>query len=190
MHVNVDMHIDKMLSWKTSPKHVVFVHDTIDTCRGEDDKRNHNLPPHMMTSKTTPKTTISQILICWTNMLSPITFSRPTRHQPKQELQLYFHKMQCLHHFLWGPRVIPHKIQCPRHFFMRFRCHPHQQRIPRESAPSGTAGTSFAYMELTCPPCVRLWGPWKTMFHVMSHKKQGQIGQVISIFLIFLARQL
>ena len=106
-------------------------------------------------------------------MLSPIIFSRSTRRQPKQRLQLHFHKMQC-----------------PRHFFMGSKCHPRQRRIPRESGPPGTANTTFAYMELTCPPYVCLWGPWKTMFHVMSHKKRVQIGHVISVFLMFLARQL
>jgi hypothetical protein len=54
------------------------VHNTIDTYRGEDDEGNHNLPPHMMASETTPKITMSQILICRTNILSPITFSRST----------------------------------------------------------------------------------------------------------------
>jgi hypothetical protein len=123
-----------------------FVHDTIDTCRGGDDEGNHNFPSHRMASKTTPKTTISQILICGMNMLSSITFSRPTGHQPKQQLQLHFHKMQCS--FLYGPRVIPHKMQCPHHFFMRSTCHP----------PQNVMSTLF------------LWGPSVTQasneFHV------------------------
>ena len=100
------------------PDMLSLVNDTIDTCRGEDDEGNHNLPPHMMASKTTPKIIISQILICRTNMLSPITFSRPTWHQPKQRLQLHFHKMQC-----------------PCHFFMGSTCHPTQNAM----------STSFLY---------------------------------------------
>ena len=54
------------------------VPDTIDTCCGEDDIGNHNIPPHMMVLKRTPKTIISQNLISKTNMLSPITFTCPT----------------------------------------------------------------------------------------------------------------
>ena len=103
----------------------------------------------------------------------PVTFSRPTGRQPKQRLELHFHK-----------------IQCPSHFFKGSKYHPHQRRIPCESGPPGTASTSFAYMELTCPPCVRLWGPWKTMFHVMSHKKRALFRHIIFVFLMSLARQL
>ena len=101
-----------------SPDMLSHVYDTIDICRDEDDEGNHNLQPHKMASKTTPKTTISQILICRTNMLSPLTFSRPTGHQPKQRLQLHFHKMKC-----------------PRHFFMGSTCHPTQNAM----------STSFLY---------------------------------------------
>ena len=79
--------------------------------------------------------------------------------------------MQCPRHFLWGPSVTPY-----------------QRRLPRESGPLGTASLSFGYIELTWPPCVRLWGPWKTMFHMMPHKKEAQIGHVIFISLMFLAR--
>ena len=50
--------------------------------------------------------------------------------------------MQCPRVFEWGPNVTAR-----------------QRRIPRESGPPGTASPSFAYMELTCPPRVRLWGP-------------------------------
>ena len=91
---------------------------------------------------------------------------------------------------LWGPRVNPHKIQYPRKFLMGSKCRPRQRRIPRESGLPGTANTSFIYMGLTCPPCVRLWGPWKTMSHVMSHKNRAQIGHVLSVFIIFLVHQL
>ena len=34
-----------------SPDMLSLVHDTIDTCRGEDDEGNDNLPPHRMASK-------------------------------------------------------------------------------------------------------------------------------------------
>ena len=66
-----------------SPDMLSHVYDTIDTCRDEDDEKNHNLPSHIMASKTMPKSTISQILIYRWNMLSPLTFSRPTGRQPK-----------------------------------------------------------------------------------------------------------
>ena len=56
--------------------------------------------------KTTFKTTMSQNLISKTSMLSLVTFFCPTWHQPKQQLQLQYYKMQC-----------------PRNFFMGFTCH-------------------------------------------------------------------
>ena len=134
---------------------------------------NHNLTSHMMAPKTMPKTTISQNLISMMNMLSSKTFSRPTWRQPKQRLQLQFRKKQC-----------------PRHFFMRSNCHPTSATNSTWSGPPGTANPSFAYMELTCQPYLRLWGQWKTIFHVMSHKKRAQIGHVISGSLMFLVHQL
>ena len=159
------------------------VHDTIDICRGKNDIGNDNFLPHMMAWKTMPRTNISQNLISKMNMLFPTTSSGPTWRQPNQQLQLQFHKIQC-------PRFIPHKMQCPRHFFIGFKCHQRQRRIPHESGIPGTANPSFAYRELTCPPGVHIWGPWKTMFHVMSHEKRAQIQHVFSLFLTFLARQL
>ena len=94
-----------------SPNMLSHVHNTSDICCGENGEGNYNLPSHDG-FKTTPKTTISQILICKTNMLSPITLFRPTWSQPKQWLQLHFHK-----------------IQCPRHFFMGFMRHPTQNAM-------------------------------------------------------------
>ena len=125
-------------------------------------------------------------------------FSRPTWCKPKQPLQLCFHKMSCPRHFfigstrhptqnamstsfVYGVHVSTHP-KCNIHvIFMGSKCRPRQWRIPRESGPPGTAITSFAYMELTCPPCVCLWGPWKTMPHVMSHKKRARIIHVLSV---------
>ena len=89
------------------PYMMFHVHDTIDICRGEDDIGDYIFPSHRIVAKTTPKIIISQNLISKTNMISPITFSRPTKCQPKQRLQLQFHKMQC-----------------PRHFFIGSKCHP------------------------------------------------------------------
>ena len=170
-----------------SPDMLSLVYDIIDTCRGEDDEWNHNLPLQKMASKITPKITISQILICRTNILSPITFSRPTWRQPKQRLQLHFHEMQCPRDFFMGSMHHPIQNAMSTSFLCGSKCHPRQWWILCENGPLGTANTSFACMELTCPPCVRLWGPWKNMFHVMSHKKRAQIGHVISVFLMFLA---
>ena len=73
---------------------------------------------------------------------------------------------------------------------MGSKCHSCQRQFPHESGPHDTANISLAYMEMTCPPCVRLLGLWKTMIHVMTHKKRAQIGHVISVILMFLARQL
>ena len=88
------------------------VHDTIGICCRKDDIGNYNLPSHMMAPKTTPKTTVSQNLISRWNMLSPITFFGLIKSQPKQRLQLQFHK-----------------IQCPYHFFMESTCHPIQNTM-------------------------------------------------------------
>ena len=98
------------------------------------------------------------------NMLSPITFSRPTWCQPNSDRNC--NSIKCNVHFisLWGPSVTP--------------C---QRQIPRESGPHGTASLSFVYMELTCPPCVHLWGPWKIMFHVISYKKELK-SDMLSLF--------
>ena len=98
--------------------------------------------------------------------------------------------MQCPRHFFMGSMRQPTQMQCLRYFFMGSKYHPRQRRISRESDPPSTANRSFAYMELTSLSCVRLWGPWKTIFRVMSHKKRAQVGYVISIFLMFLAHQL
>ena len=120
-------------------------------------------------------------------MLSPITLSRPTGHQPKQRLQLYFHKMQCPRHFFMG--FTRHPIQnamfmsfCmgfTRHstqnimstsFFMGSKCYPQQRRIPRESGPPGTANTSFTYIELTCPH-VSVSGDHEKPYFIWCHIK-------------------
>ena len=106
MYVKVDIYIDRILSSKTSPQTCCLC-PRFDTCRGEDDIRNHILQSRRTASKTTPKTTISQNLISRTNMLFRITFSSPTRRQQNQQLQLQFQNMQC---------------QC--HFFMGSNCHP------------------------------------------------------------------
>jgi hypothetical protein len=79
--------------------------------------------------------------------------------------------MQYPRHLFMGSMRHPTQNAMSTSFLYGSKCHQRQRRIPRESGPYGTASTLFAYMELTCPPCVHLWGPWKTMFHVMSHKK-------------------
>jgi hypothetical protein len=68
---------------------------------------NPQIDHHFSLQLIMPKTIISQILICRMNMLSPITFSRPIGRQPKQQLQLHFHKMQCPRHFFMGSKYHP-----------------------------------------------------------------------------------
>ena len=160
-----------------SPDMLSLVNDIIDTSRSENDERKYNLSSNMMALETTPKTTILWILIFRTNMLSPITFCRSTWHQPKQWLQLHFDKMQCPRYFFMGFTCHPTHNTMFTSFLYGVYASSHTKynvhvihlwgpsvthangEIPRESGPHGNANTSFAYMELTCPPCVRPWGP-------------------------------
>jgi hypothetical protein len=157
VHVSVNDNANAYQRWHAYWRDVVMknefldilshVHDTIDICRGEDDEENHNLPPHIMASKITPKTTISQILICRTNILSPITFSRPIGRQPKQRLQLYFHKMQC-----------------PRHFFMGSTRHPTLNAMSRsfvyevQVSPTSAANSTWKWSSWHCQHIICLHG--------------------------------
>ena len=84
-----------------------------------------------------------------------IIFSHPTGRQPNQRLQLHFHKIQCRRHFFKGSTHHTTQNAISTSFFYRVQVLPRQQ-IPREKRPPGTASTSFAYMEMTCPPCICL----------------------------------
>ena len=194
VHISVHDVANACQSWNTywqdvvmkngSPDMLSLVYVTINTCRGENNEEHDNLLPHMMASKTTPKPHISQILICKTNMLSPITFSCSTGYQPKQRLQLSFLWNAMSTSFLYGIHALSH-TKCNVHIISLRGpsvTHVSGDFHMRESGPPGTANTSFSYMELTCPPRVRLWGPWKTMFHVMSHKKKGMLSLFSSYF--------
>lgn len=71
-----------------------------------------------------------------------------------------------------------------------YKCHPRQQKIWCENGSCGTDNPWIAYIELTYPPRVRLWGPWENMFFVMSHKNKLKSDMLSLFFHPFLARPL
>ena len=158
----------------------------------------------MMTSKITPKRTISQILIYTLHILSPITLSRPTRRQPKQRLQLHLYKMQYPHHFFMGSCVIQHKMQCPRHFLIGFTRHPSKNAMSIsflygvQMSPTSTMIFTWKWPSWHCQHISCLHGAdmssmcpsMGTMENHVSCDITLKTWYVISVFLMFLAYQL
>lgn len=125
-----------------SPDMLSLVYVTINTCRGENNEEHDNLLPHMMALKTTLKPHISQILICKTNMLSPITFSRSTGYQPKQRLQLSFDS------FLWN--AMSTSFLYGIHALSHTKCNVHIIFLWVQVSPTSAANSTWKWPTWHC----------------------------------------